>query len=210
MILLEGGALSPPMFYVAVLPQMADAICKEPAGEVRLAPSPMIYGHLSAADAYAHLLANPAWRLAFEWLKTVTALTPAGVQKLQGDDVYVNVHGYDTLPREQCRFESHRRYLDLQYCISGSENIDWSLASVLEPDGAYDADKDLQFYRAPVVRSVDFPISRFPALPIYALPMSPGSFAIFHPSDAHRPKVQNGVSPSVYKLVIKIDCRLVG
>jgi YhcH/YjgK/YiaL family protein len=173
----------------------------------------MICGHLSAADAYAHLLANPAWRLAFEWLKTVTASTPAGIQKLQGDDVYVNVHGYDTLPREQCRFESHRRYVDLQYCISGGEIIDWSLASALEPDGLFDEDKDLQFYRAPVARSAVFSASRvtaFPVSPVCALPMSPGSFAIFHPSDAHRPKVQNGVSPSVYKLVIKIDCRLVG
>ena len=171
----------------------------------------MIYGHLSAADEYAHLLANPAWRRAFEWLKTVTAATPTGIQQLQGDEVYVNVHGYDTLPREQCRFESHRRYVDLQYCISGGEMIDWSLAFALEPDGAYDADKDLQFYRPPVALSAAFPPSQFPDFPVSpvcALPMSPGSFAIFHPSDAHRPKAPDGFSRNVFKLVIKIDRRL--
>jgi biofilm protein TabA len=178
----------------------------------------MIYGHISAADAYAHLLANPAWRLAFEWLKTVTASTPTGIQQLQGDDIYANVHGYDTLPRKLCRFESHRRYLDLQYCISGSEIIDWSLASALRPDSAYDADKDLQFYHPPQPASLPAGLrSAFGGLDpssvlltscLSPLSMFPGSFAIFHPSDAHRPKVQDGVSPSVFKLVIKVDRRL--
>ncbi|HZL44079.1 MAG TPA: YhcH/YjgK/YiaL family protein, partial [Verrucomicrobiae bacterium] len=97
----------------------------------------MLYGHLSAPDTYAHLLVNPTWKLAFDWLKTVTPTTSPGVQKLEGDDVTVNVHGYDTLPRDRCRFESHRRYVDLQYCISGGEVIGWSLASTLEPDGEY-------------------------------------------------------------------------
>ena len=179
----------------------------------------MIYGHISASDGYAHLLPNPTWWLAFEWLKTVTAATPAGIQQLQGDEVYVNVHGYDTLPREQCRFESHRRYLDLQYCISGGENIDWSLAPGLEPDGAYDVDKDLQFYHPPALVSsptgpssasnVPTPDSCLLTPHFSLLFMGPGSFAIFHPSDAHRPKAQDGVSRSVFKLVIKIDHRLV-
>jgi YhcH/YjgK/YiaL family protein len=180
----------------------------------------MIYGHLSAPDAYAHLLVNPAWKLAFDWLKTVTSSTPAGIQKLQGEDIYVNVHGYDTLSREQCRFESHRRYVDLQYCISGSEIIDWSLASALEPDGAYDGDKDLQFYHPPHpapslagLRSASDVLTSSSCLlnsRLTPLSMFSGSFAIFHPSDAHRPKVRGGVSPSVFKLVIKVDRRLDG
>jgi len=159
----------------------------------------MLYGHLSGSDAYAHLLANPAWKRAFDWLQQATDVTPAGIQQLQGDDIYVNVHGYGTAPREQGRFESHRRYVDLQYCISGGEIIDWCLASDLECDGEYDAEKDVQFYRA-------LPSAR----PTTALRMAPGSFAIFHPSDAHRPKAQDGVNPGVFKLVIKIDRRLIG
>lgn len=172
----------------------------------------MLYGHLSASDSYAHLLSNPAWKLAFDWLKSVTVATPAGIQKLQGDDVYVNVHGYDTLLREQCRFESHRRYIDLQYCISGGEAIDWSLASGLTPDGAYDVDRDLIFYQSPDSRLPDSRISRVAAsagLPVCALPMYPGSFAIFHPSDAHRPKVRDQKNRSVFKLVVKIDRKLI-
>jgi YhcH/YjgK/YiaL family protein len=180
----------------------------------------MIYGHISAADSYAHLLVNSSWKLSFDWLRTVTSSTPTGIQKLQGDEIYVNVHGYDTLPREECRFESHRRYVDLQYCISGGEIIDWSLASALEPDAAFDSDKDLQFYCQPQPgpslagqRSAsDVLISSSCLLNSRLSPLSmfPGSFAIFHPSDAHRPKVRDGVNPSVFKLVIKVDRRLAG
>ena len=163
--------------------------------EIERFQSFMIYGHLSAPDTYTHLLVNPAWKLAFDWLKTASAATPAGIQKLQGDDVYVNVHGYDTLPRERCRVESHRRYLDLQYCISGGESIDWWLTSGLEQEEGYNAAKDVLFYR--------------PAPMGTTLQMSPGNYVVFHPSDAHRPKQQDGTNQSVFKLVIKIDRRLV-
>ena len=162
----------------------------------------MIYGHISAADSYAHLLVNSSWKLSFDWLRTVTSSTPTGIQKLQGDEIYVNVHG------------------DLQYCISGGEIIDWSLASALEPDAAFDSDKDLQFYCQPQPgpslagqRSAsDVLISSSCLLNSRLSPLSmfPGSFAIFHPSDAHRPKVRDGVNPSVFKLVIKVDRRLAG
>lgn len=188
----------------------------------------MLYGHLSAPDTYAHLLVNPTWKLAFDWLKTATETTPPGVQKLEGDDVTVNVHGYDTLPRDRCRFESHRRYVDLQYCISGGEVIDWCLASDLVSDGEYDSEKDVQFYRPPAFSTLPpaprppssgskllSPHSSLLATPSFLttphfslLSMFPGSFAIFHPSDAHRPKVRDDSNPHVFKLVIKIDRRL--
>lgn len=175
----------------------------------------MLYGHLSGSDAYAHLLANPAWKLAFDWLKQASAATPAGIQQIQGDELYVNVHGYDTVSAEKGRFESHRRYVDLQYCISGGEVIDWWLASELQPDGGYDEGKDVLFYRdpascLPVNLRTDASASSASGSPATALGMSPGSFAIFHPSDAHRPKMRDGVNPGVFKLVIKLDRRLIG
>lgn len=156
----------------------------------------MIYGHLSALDGYAPLLANPNWKYAFEWLRQLPAEPEPGIRPLRGEDIYVNVHGYTTLGREECRYESHRRYVDLQYCVSGGELIDWQLASSLTPAGLYDEEKDLQFYEA--------------GHSLTALQMVPGSFAIFYPSDAHRPKRRDGQHPSVSKLVIKVDLKLVG
>lgn len=150
----------------------------------------MIYGHLSASETYEFLLSNSAWRFAFEWLKNLPEPPEPGFRSLDGDDVCVNVHGYETLPADQCRFESHRRYVDLQYCIRGGELIDWQRSDTLKPAGPFDEPKDLQFYE--------------PGDSLTTVQMIPGSFAIFYPVDAHRPKRADGRNSSVDKLVIKI------
>lgn len=152
----------------------------------------MLYGHISAPESWQFL--GPAWKKAFNWIKTVTPASAPGIVHLQGEEIYANIHGYDTLPQEQCRFESHRRYVDLQYCISGGELIDWQLLSRLQPQGAYETEKDFQFYT--------------PAPSQCTMRMTPGSFAVFFPSDAHAPKRADGVHPSVFKLVVKIAVNL--
>jgi YhcH/YjgK/YiaL family protein len=109
--------------------------------------------------------------------------------------MYVNVHGYNTLPEDECRFESHKRYIDLQYCINGGEKIAWQLTSKLSPEGDYDPKKDFQFYG--------------PAPSSTTLTLSPGCFAVFFPEDGHRPKQNDGANQSVWKLVVKINCKLI-
>ena len=154
----------------------------------------MIYRNITDTDAFESLLHRPAWERVFAWLKTVTPATPLGIQQLQGEDIYVNVMTYATLPPEECRFESHRKYIDLQYTIMGSEIIEWARSDELTPDGGYDESMDLQFYR--------------PALTHTRVPMRPGYFGIFFRSDAHRPKVTDGICSDVLKLVVKINRQL--
>ena len=162
-------------------------------GERRIS---MIYGDLHAPDGYQVLLAScDAWRRAFDWLRHMPPDPEPGIRKLLGDDMYVNIHGYDTLPVADCRFESHRRYVDLQYCIRGGERIDWELATRLTPEGPFDAERDVQWYQ--------------PAEAGTTVHLLPGRFAIFHPNDAHRPKRADGLHPAVFKLVIKVAHRLV-
>jgi biofilm protein TabA len=154
----------------------------------------MLYGHLDCTDTYQHLLAHPVWKTAFDWLRTMPPDVRPQIYPIEGERMFVNVHGYDPLPRNQCRYESHRRHLDLQYCIRGGELIDWHLARTLSPDGEYDEPKDVQFYK--------------PGDSMTTVHMEPGSFVIFHPSDGHRPKVADEVNGSVFKLVIKIEIGL--
>jgi YhcH/YjgK/YiaL family protein len=101
---------------------------------------------------------------------------------------------YETLPEERCIFETHRKYVDLQYTISGGETIAWRNASELEPNGPFDEVRDLQFYHR-----VESP-SR--------VHMPAGYFAIFYPSDAHLPKISDGLHASVFKVVIKVGLHL--
>lgn len=154
----------------------------------------MIYGPLDIPESHNFLLGNEGWRVAFEWLKRLPPDMPGGIHPiLDGDRMYANVHGYKTLARCDCKFESHRRYVDLQYCITGGETIDWERTSSLKATGPYDAEKDLLFYEAPDEASLT------------TVHLVPGTFAIFFPDDAHRPKQADCRTDRVWKLVIKVS-----
>jgi YhcH/YjgK/YiaL family protein len=154
----------------------------------------MLIAHLEHPGTYHLLTRFEVWQQALDWIKTNAHKAEQGIYELRGQDMYVNVHGYDTLPEVQCRFESHKRYIDLQYCISGGERIAWQLTSNLIPDGDYDPNKDFQFYK--------------PGLCAALLTLSPGSFVVFFPEDGHQPKQNDGTNQSVWKLVVKINCEL--
>jgi biofilm protein TabA len=151
----------------------------------------MIFGNLSYSSTFGFLAVHPLWRLAFDWLRTVTPNTQPGVTELDGERVFASVQRYETLPAKQCRYESHRRYVDLQYCVGGGEIIDCGFSTDLETDGDFNEKKDVQFYLPPA-RSIP-------------LLMAPGCFAVFFPVDAHAPKRSDEKNSSVHKVVIKID-----
>ena len=152
----------------------------------------MILGRLDQPADHASLRRHPAWEEAFAWIEHCAASQPPGIVELRGKRMYVNVHGYETRPREACRYESHRVYVDLQYCISGGELIEWHPLRDLTPRDEYDAAKDVVHYHSPTH-------------PGAALRMGPGSFGIFHATDGHMPKISEGLNAHVTKLVIKID-----
>ena len=154
----------------------------------------MIFGHLRHPDALAHLLTNPVWKEAFDWLRTLRPTARPGTQLLRDKAMYGLIQDCETLPREQCPFENHRHYLDIQYCIAGGEIIECDLVSRLEPASEYDAANDIRFYR--------------PANGQTTLHLLPGDFAVFYPSDAHRPLVTDGMSPRVLKAVVKVNLSL--
>jgi biofilm protein TabA len=155
----------------------------------------MILAHIDHPGTYLPLSNSNVWIKALDWIKTYAHNSPGGIFELRGRDMYVYVHGYDTLPAEECRFESHKRYIDLQYCITGGERIAWELIHSLSPDDGYNQDKDFQFYKPHKTSNI--------------LTLTPGYFAVFYPEDAHRPKQSDGINQSVWKLVVKLNCVLV-
>jgi YhcH/YjgK/YiaL family protein len=154
----------------------------------------MILAHIDHPGTYLPVLGSQTWQQALDWIKTHAHNSPQGIFELKGRDMYVNVHGYNTLPENQCRFESHKHYIDLQYCITGGERIAWQLVTHLTAAGEYDEKKDFQFYK--------------PASSAALLTLSPGCFAVFFPEDGHRPKQEDGINEDVWKLVVKIYTRL--
>ncbi len=131
------------------------------------------------------------WENAFRFLKN-TDLTKLEVKRydIDGDDLFATVSEYISKNEEVVKFEAHRKYIDIQYVISGKEIMNVAPLNtgkeVLVP---YDAEKDIEFLT--VSKIADFKAS-------------PSCFFIFFPDDAHRPGLKDGVNSPVRKLVIKL------
>lgn len=153
----------------------------------------MLHGDLHDPGTYAALTAHPTWQRAFDWLRTLAPDVALGEVELQGRDLFAIIQEYPTLARHEARFESHEAHIDLQYTLSGGELIDWIPRGTLQPDGPFA--NDVQFWLPPPE-------------PVTALIQTAHRFAIFFPSDAHRPKVRLAGHDRVRKLVIKVHQRL--
>ncbi|MGM9741220.1 MAG: YhcH/YjgK/YiaL family protein [Candidatus Cryptobacteroides sp.] len=145
------------------------------------------------AGVAGHFNANKdRWKAAFDFLKsTDLERIQAGRYPIQGDSVFAIVSEYQPKPIEGCRFETHRRYIDLQYVISGKEKMGVAPAKFASPLTDYDGDNDIQFFTCPDDKTV------------YS-EAGPESFFIFMPDDAHRPSIRPGEEGWVKKVVIKI------
>ena len=146
----------------------------------------MVLDVLDQSARYTHL--HPAFTRAFAFLQETDLATLApGRHEIDGDAIYLSIDHVDGRGREGARLESHRAHIDIQLTIAGDEQIGWRpLAACESPDGAFDASRDVGFYR-------DRP-DTWLAIPA-------GTFAIFFPEDAHAPLAGSG---PLRKAIVKI------
>ena len=102
--------------------------------------------------------------------------------------IYYMVQEIQTRPEEGAFFEAHRKYIDIQFVISGDELHGYAPLSSLKTQDAYDQEKDVAFYHG--TGSV--------------FSLSPGSFAIYFPNDAHKPNLMIDKPVPVKKIVVKV------
>jgi biofilm protein TabA len=155
----------------------------------------MLIGHLEIPETGEALLRGQVWGSVFEWLKRASADEIKGGEYLiRGHDVYVKAQGYQTVPRDEARFEVHRQYIDVQCALEGAEAIEWYPANELEKETEYDKEKDVWFVKAPrqASRAIIFP--RF--------------YAIFWPGEAHMPKLRVRGVKDVFKVCVKIRAEI--
>jgi len=139
------------------------------------------------ANASLYEKAHPLFAKAFEFLRTADlANLPCGRYDIQGDSLYASIQEPEGKPMEAAKLEAHRKYIDLQFVVSGNEVMGWAPLCGLGHALPFDEGKDCGFY-------TDKPQSWFE--------VRPGCFAIFFPEDAHAPNVGTGKHR---KVVVKI------
>ena len=63
-------------------------------------------------------------KTALEYLKkTDLKSKPDGKYDILKDEIYINIQEYDTKEEQNCKWEAHKRYIDIQYMISGSDSL---------------------------------------------------------------------------------------
>jgi YhcH/YjgK/YiaL family protein len=111
-----------------------------------------------------------------------------GKHLIEGDDIFVLVSDYETKNRAECKLESHRKYIDIQYLTKGAEWFGYTPLKGQTPVKEYSEADDYMLFDEP---------ASFTKL-------EPGLFAIFFPSDLHMPSVYDKVAENVRKIVIKV------
>ena len=146
----------------------------------------MILSPLSTAERYS--VCHRLFSQALEFLRRSDLEGLAdGRHEIDDDRMFAIIARDLGRGRGDAVLEYHRRYIDIQYVVSGFDLIGWSeLSECRQPKVAYDDDRDVGFFS-------DRPSSwfRVPA----------GSLAIFFPEDVHAPL---GTSGPVHKVVIKV------
>ena len=149
----------------------------------------MILDHLDSALLYNNLGQRIAIGLALLNEESVRDAAP-GKYEVEGENLFYIVDEYETKPVEEGRFEIHRKYLDIQYIISGEERIGVAPLEGLIEETPYDGKQDLAFYKYEPAMS--------------KLVLKQGMFAIFWPNEPHMPGRSIDKAGTVKKIVIKV------
>jgi YhcH/YjgK/YiaL family protein len=127
-------------------------------------------------------------RQALEYLRTHDmSAVPVGRHEIDGDRLVALVQEYTTRPMDECAWEAHRKYIDVQFVVRGSERMGHAPRSSLVPRQAYDVDRDVSLFE---------PGAAF-------VTIGPGSYAIFGPEDVHAPGGAVTEPEVVRKVVVK-------
>ena len=106
------------------------------------------------------------------------------------DYFYFSVQEYETKEENECRMESHKKYIDIQYIVEGIERIDNAYTKNLKIDVPYNWEDDIIFWK-----NTQNVMSNI---------LTKGSMAVFYPNNAHRPCMNAFEKSKVKKIVGKV------
>lgn len=147
----------------------------------------MIIDHISHADHYLNI--SPGIAAGLKFLKTLDfdSLQP-GRNDIDGDSLFVMIQQYSTRFPDDGKWESHRRYADIQFVVEGEEQMGYAPLESMTVKTGYVAERDCTIYEG----AGDF------------IRFRKGDFGIFFPQDVHMPSIAVDQPAAVKKAVVKV------
>ncbi|GAB3816953.1 YhcH/YjgK/YiaL family protein [Pontibacter rugosus] len=149
----------------------------------------MVLDKLTNAARYTSM--HPLFEKAFRYLQETDLMNvPTGVHEIEGKDLFAIISEAKGNPKQKAKLEVHRKYIDIQYVISGTDHMGWKdLAQCSQPNDPYTEERDAAFFPDKTSNWFDVPA---------------GSYTIFYPDDAHAAMATEEV---LRKVVLKIAVR---
>ena len=113
-----------------------------------------------------------------------------GKIQIEGESAFVLIQEYMTRRESEKRWESHRKYIDIQIVLEGQEFMDYSPSAVLTPQDDYSEENDIIFYRDDSQGHGRLFVPQ-------------DHFCIFFPGEAHKPGLHVSREVAIKKAVIK-------
>lgn len=122
-----------------------------------------------------------------EWSKNPKG---CGRYDIDGDNLFAAVSEYETESFDERQFESHQKYIDVQYVPSGEETLYWAdVKTLTQTSESFSQGGDIAFYKGKAQGSVT---------------LCGGTCAVLFPEDAHMPNCISGKKQKVTKIVFKV------
>lgn len=147
----------------------------------------MIVDHISNAKTYKTISENIKKGLDYLESTDLKALE-VGKYEIDGSNVFVLIQEYEGKEIEQANCEAHKKFIDIQYIISGEEYIGYAPVENMEVVLPYEEAKDRFFVKWEGT----------------LIDHSEKMFSIFFPQDAHMPSVKKSENTIIKKAVVKI------
>lgn len=109
----------------------------------------------------------------------------------QDDKISILEQTYETKKSEDLKWEGHRRYIDIQYIVKGSEGMAVRDIGVMKPNTQYDQINDFQIF------------DEIEEEELKSIEVCEGEFLVFLPKDIHKPCIGNG--NKIKKIVVKVE-----
>jgi len=147
----------------------------------------MIYDTLNHLDAYKGI--HPGVIKGLKLLRDMDfSAIGDGRHEIDGENLFILLQSYNTKPENDTP-EAHKKYIDIQYLISGQELVGVGPLEEMIQEAEARPDGDIWFYHGPVSQIL----------------LSGERFIVLWPGDAHAPCIAvDGVPAHCRKCVVKV------
>lgn len=149
----------------------------------------MILDILENISSYFYL--NSGFKKAFDFLSRADLKDlPPGKYEIDGEHVFAIIVNDFGMEKKEGLLEIHRKYVDIQFVLSGTDNMGWKPKRLCShPTGNFDEKIDAQIFKDE---------------PSTWISVQPNSYAIFFPEDAHMAMFSVG---KIHKVIIKVAAK---